>query len=274
MGLTLTRRLVELDYRLILTAREASLPRFAEQGIIESDDVLIRPLDITSAAQRRKVVQEAVERWGGVDILVNNAGVAYRSVVEHATDEDWMNQLNVNFRAPMQLIRELLPYMRERRDGRIINVSSVSGMMAMPTMALYSASKFALEGATESLWHEVRPWNIKVSLVQPGFIRSDSFRNTQFTAESSAAFRNAEDPYHAHYIHMDGFIARFMQRAAATPDTVARKMVALMRHPNPPLRSAATIDAQFFGMLRRYLPRRIYQWILYRSLPSVRKWGP
>jgi hypothetical protein len=69
----------------------------------------------------------------------------------------------------------VLPHMRSQRDGRIINVSSVGGMMAMPTMGAYSASKFALEGASEALWYEVRPWNIKVTLVQPGFVRSDSF---------------------------------------------------------------------------------------------------
>jgi hypothetical protein len=77
----------------------------------------------------------------------------------------------------MALIRLVLPGMRQKGAGRIISVSSVSGMMAMPTMGTYSASKFALEGATEALWYEVRPWNIQVSLVEPGFVRSHSFRN-------------------------------------------------------------------------------------------------
>ena len=92
----------------------------------------------------------------------------YRAVLEHVSDAERVAQMDVNYLAPMDLIRLVLPRMREKHAGRILNVSSVGGMMAMPTMAVYSASKFALEGATEALYYEVRPWNIRVSLIQPG----------------------------------------------------------------------------------------------------------
>jgi hypothetical protein len=121
----------------------------------------------------------------------------------------------------MELIRLVLPGMRRKRAGRIINVSSVGGMMAMPTMALYSASKFALEGATESLWYEVRPWNIHVSLVQPGFIHSDSFRNTRYTEASRQAEKDSANPYYPHYRQMATLITRLMERTSATPEGVA-----------------------------------------------------
>jgi short-subunit dehydrogenase len=101
--------------------------------------------------------------------------------VEHADIDERHAQHEVNYHGPMELVRLVLPTMREKRRGRIINVSSVSGMVAMPTMASYAASKFALEGATEALWYEVRPFKIRVSLVQPGFIRSSSFQNTRLT---------------------------------------------------------------------------------------------
>src|SRR5690606_2444621 len=132
----------------------------------------------------------------------NNAGLAYRAVVEHVNETERRAQLDVNFRAPMELIRLVLPHMRARRAGRILNISSVGGMMAMPTMGIYSASKFALEGMTEALWYEVRPWNIKVSLVQPGFIRSRSFERTRYTDLSEPASRQVDDPYFTHYQHM------------------------------------------------------------------------
>lgn len=154
------------------------------------------------------MVAEAEARWGGVDVLVNNAGVAYRAVVEHVTEEDRLRQFGVNFLGPMEMVRLCLPSMRKKRAGRIINVSSVSGMMAMPTMGVYCASKFALEGASEALWYEVKPWNIRVTLVQPGFINSDSFQNTRTTPKSrrggTRASQVAELPeddlaYAAHY---------------------------------------------------------------------------
>jgi short-subunit dehydrogenase len=273
LGLAIARRLLATPHRLLLTARESSLSRFAAAGIAENDRIHLRALDITSAAERQRVVDEAARAWGGVDILINNAGVAYRAVVEHITDEGRWDQLNINFRAPLELIRLVLPGMRAKRAGRIINISSVGGMMAMPTMALYSASKFALEGATEALWYEVRPWNIHVSLVQPGFIRSDSFLRTRYTAASERALTDPANPYHAHYEQMAGMIARLMRATHATPDHVARVVVRTMQRRNPPLRVAGTWDARVFGLLRRVLPRGLYHALLYRQLPRVDTWG-
>lgn len=91
------------------------------------------------------------------------------------TVDDEQTQMQINYFWPMHLIRDWIPAMRERRSGRIINISSAGGMMAMPTMASYSASKFALEGANESLWHELKPWNYKVTLVRLGCINSLAF---------------------------------------------------------------------------------------------------
>lgn len=273
LGLALARLLLETDFRLILTARSESMNRFASAGIVESERVWLRPLNITHEAERRQVIAEAERQWGGVDILVNNAGAAYRAVVEHVGDTERRSQLDVNFRAPMELIRLVLPHMRAQRQGRILNISSVGGMMAMPTMGVYSASKFALEGMTESLWYEVRPWNIKVTLVQPGFIRSRSFERTRYTELSEPAAQSKDDPYFAHYQHMTRFIARRMERATATPEGVARVVLRTIRQRNPPLRVAGTLDARLFGLLRRLLPRRLYHALLYRGLPKVKAWG-
>lgn len=274
LGLALSKFLLETDYHLILTARESSMARFAEEGIEESDRVWLRTLDVTKDEERRARIDEANAKLGGVDILVNNAGVAYRSVVEHVTEADRIAQMEINFRAPMEMVRLTLPSMREKRRGRIINVSSVGGMMAMPTMAVYSASKFALEGATEALYYEVKPWNIKVSLVEPGFIHSSSFQRVRYTNLSDHSQHDEADPYHNHYIHMDPFIERRMALSVATPDRVARKIIKTMKRKRPPLRVRATMDAHVFDLLRRFMPRRLYHWILYNSLPHIRSWGP
>jgi len=274
LGLAIARMLMERDYRVILTARPSSMHRFAELGIQEGPRVWLRPLDVTVPEQREAVIAEVEERWGGLDVLVNNAGVSVRSVVEHVTDEIRREQMSINFRSPMELTRLSLPGMRARRKGRIVNVSSVGGMMAMPTMAVYSASKFALEGACEALWYEVRPWNVRVSLVEPGFINSDGFEKVWTTPLAEAATADQRSPYHAHYVHMQGFIGRIMRRVPSTPERVAATVVRVIEHPDPPLRVPATIDAWMFAWLRRLLPRRIYHLVLYWSLPGVRRWGP
>lgn len=273
LGLAIAEKLIATRHQLILTARESSLPRFAAAGIKESDRVALRALDVTSATERQRVVDEAHQRWGGVDVLINNAGVAYRTVVEHFSDDGRWDQMNINFRAPMELIRLVLPGMRAKRAGRIINVSSVGGMMAMPTMALYSASKFALEGATEALWYEVRPWNIHVSLVQPGFIHSDSFLKTRYTEASRRAMEDASNPYFAHYDAMARMIAKLMNRTRQTPEHVAAILVKTLQQNDPPLRVAGTWDANLFGLLRRIVPRRLYHQVLFKRLPEVKIWG-
>jgi short-subunit dehydrogenase len=273
LGLALARKLIALPYRLILTARESSLHRFAHEGIHESERVWIRALDVTNAAQRIHVVQDAGERLGGIDVLLNNAGVAYRSVVEHARDFERQEQFDINFHGPLALARLVLPGMRAKRAGRIINVSSVGGMMAMPTMSLYSASKWALEGATESLWYEVLPWNIRVTLVEPGFIRSDSFQHTRATQGSARAAASPGDPYFVHYSAMSQLIERLMNRSSSSPEHVADVILKTMHRRRPPLRVAGTRDANFFYLLRRFLPRRLYHAVLYRGLPGIKTWG-
>jgi NAD(P)-dependent dehydrogenase (short-subunit alcohol dehydrogenase family) len=275
LGLAVGRRLLATTpHRVILTARDASMGRFAEEGLFENERLHLRPLDVTMDGNRRRLIEEADELWGGVDVLVNNAGVAYRSVLEHVTEAEFIDQMEVNYVGPVELARLVLPSMRKKRAGRIINVSSVGGMMAMPTMAIYSASKFALEGATESLYYEVRPWGIKVTLIEPGFVHSSSFENTRMTEASEHSVADVDEAYHKHYEHMAPFIARLMRIARATPESIAKKVVRVIERRRPPLRVPVTFDARLFGWLRRWMPQRLYHWVLYRALPGVRGWGP
>jgi short-subunit dehydrogenase len=117
LGLALARRLLNTEYRLNLTARSSSVPRFAAAGILPNERIWIRPLDVTSDAERCRVVREANESWGGVDVLVNNAGIAYRSVVEHFTEQDDLEEMQVNFIAPMALIQLALPHAKSGTDA-------------------------------------------------------------------------------------------------------------------------------------------------------------
>lgn len=274
LGLTLAKLLIRrTGYRLVLSARVSSLPRFAREGIAPGPRVRLVALDVADPAERPSAIAAVQAEWGGVDVLVNNAGLATRAVAEHISDADMRQILAVNFLGPLDLIRRVLPGMRARRRGRIVTVSSVGGMMAMPTMAAYSASKFAIEGACESLWYEVRPWGIGVSLVEPGFINSDSFTHTRHTRRSARSVGDDADPYHAHYEAMATMIARLMRRTWATPEHVAAVILGTIRARHPRLRVRATPDALLFDYLRRLLPRRFYHHVLYACLPRIGSWG-
>ena len=272
IGLALLTQLSICPYRIIATARASSMLRLSESGFNDGETLMLRAMNINLPAERHQVLQEITDRWGGVDILVNNAGISYRSVIEHMTDSDEQIQLQANYLSPMALTRQVLPRMRAQRWGRIINISSVGGMMAMPTMGSYSASKFALEGASEALWYELKPWNVGVTLIQPGFVHSNSFRNVSWS-EAAKKSINGSDDYQVYYSAMGSFIEHIMDKAWATPESIARQVVECMADNNPPLRVPATIDAIFFSMLRRYMPRRFYHWLLYRNLPGVKSWG-
>lgn len=273
IGLELARLLLKSPHRLVLTARATSLARFAEEGIVPGERVMLLPLDITIDEDRIAAVRAVERRWGGIDVLVNNAGLSYRAVAEHVTEFERLAQLDANFLGPMELTRLVLPHMRTQRYGRIINVSSVGGMTAMPTMSIYSASKFALEGASESLWYEMRPFNVRVSLVRPGFIHSDGFRKVRFTAQGQHALLDANDPYHAHYANMDELIEALMTLTFYTPRDVAETIIDVIEDKNPPLWISGTLDAYVFDKLRRWLPAGLYHRLLYAGLPRIWRWG-
>lgn len=274
LGLALVKELSKSNrYHVIATARQSSLHRFKNEGVFESQNLWIRPLDVLSQAERDLAIREANEKLGGIDVLVNNAGYCLRSVVEQVNETERLKQIDTNFRAPMSLIRGVLPHMRKKRAGHIINLSSVGGMMAMPTMSIYSASKFALEGATEALWYEVRPWKINVCLIQPGFINSDSFKNVKLTRESRKSIRDKNNPYYYHYKSMAPFIEKMMNLSPATPETIAKKIHKVIETKNPSLRIPVTVDAYLFGFLRKVLPRGLYHTLMYYSLPKVFRWG-
>lgn len=260
------------QYRTVATARRFSLARLRQQ-FVENDHFKILDLDLTDPKSRKRALQTLKETWGEVDVLINNAGISYRSVVEHMTEEDENLQMMTNYFGPMALIRDVLPSMRQKGRGKIINVSSVSGMLAMPTMASYSASKHALEGASEALWYEMKPFGINVSLIQPGFIHSNSFQNVYFSHKSHPDHIDESAPYSDYYQSMGPFVEKLMNQSWTTPEHVAEKILWVIRKQNPPLWIPATPDAVLFYFMRRLIPRRWLMPILFFFLPKSNQWG-
>ncbi|MEK2689459.1 SDR family oxidoreductase [Bdellovibrio sp. GT3] len=273
IGLDLARLLYKdhPEYRIVATAREKSIQKLHD-NFLENERFVIYPLDVTQEGSRIEVINHISKKWGGVDILVNNAGISYRSVIEHMTAKDELLQMETNYLGPMGLIRRVLPYMRETGRGKIINISSVAGMLAMPTMSSYSASKYALEGASESLWYEMRPFGVQISLVQPGFVNSESFMNVYHTELSDPA-NNWNGPYCDFYQNMTPFVAKMMQTSRTSSEQIAKIIIKTMKTENPPLWIPATLDAKVFYYIRRLMPRRLLLPFLYWCLPKAQRWG-
>ncbi len=274
LGLALAKKLIQGDeYFLVLTARKASMKRFEGESIFNSEFVWLRSLDVLNYQQTENVIAEVVEKLGNVDILINNAGITDRSTVEDSTDSYRKTQMAVNYLAPFHMIEHVLSLMRKNNYGKIINISSAGGFMAMPTMSSYSASKYALEAASESLWYEMKPWNIHVTLIIPGFIDSEGFENTTESRKCEKSCINQLSTYHEHYIGMKQLISNRMHQSHSTNETIAKQIDRVLKKDNPPLRIYVTLDAWLLFWFRKLMPPKIYHFVIYRFLPRVKRWG-
>ncbi len=274
LGLAIAKQLILDDlYFVVMTSRSTSSVRFDDEFILKNKNIWIRELDIIDHSQITEVIDEINSAHGGVDILINNAGISERSTVEDSDDSGRQRQLDVNYLAPLELIAQTLPTMRKKKYGRIINISSAGGFMAMPTMSAYSASKFALEAASESLWYEMKPWGINITLIIPGFINSLGYLNTTDSINSKLSSRNSKSAYYEHYRGMRALVARSMVGTRATNQGIAFKISKVLCCKNPPLRVYITFEAQLFYWMRKLMPPGLYHYILYIFLPNIKAWG-
>lgn len=168
-GRELCRALLRRGYRVVVTARNpATLDEFALAG-----NALVAALDVTVPRQIADVVRQADERFGQIDVLVNNAGYGYLSAVEEGEDEEVRAMFETNVFGLANMTKAVLPGMRARRRGHIVNISSVGGLIGFPGIGYYNASKFAVEGLSEALAKETAGLGIKVTIVEPGPFRTD-----------------------------------------------------------------------------------------------------
>ena len=171
LGRALAAAVLAKGDNAVVTARDAAT--VADLADAWPAHALALALDVTRPAQRRAAVDAATERFGGVDVLVNNAGYGYRAAVEEGDPEDVERLFATNFFGAVDLIKLVLPGMRERRRGAVVNVSSIGARISPPGSGYYAAVKSALEGLTASLRKEVAPLGITTMAVEPGGFRTD-----------------------------------------------------------------------------------------------------
>jgi NAD(P)-dependent dehydrogenase (short-subunit alcohol dehydrogenase family) len=207
------------------------------RAIGPDDRVLPVRLDVTDAAEREAAVAAALDRFGRVDVLVNNAGRTQVGAVEETTDEELRALFELHFFAPAALTRLVLPVMREQGGGAIVQMSSVGGQVTAPGFGAYCATKFALEGLTETLRDEVAPFGVHTLIVEPGAFRTGLFR-------PNAAYFSAELPHYAETVGPTrAYVRDGDGEQPGDPAKAAAAILAALDADSPPLRLVLGADA-------------------------------
>ena len=189
LGLLMARRLKEQGARLVLLARNKEELRRAEDELDDgSGTVRAIVCDVTERQHVQHAVEAAFQRFGRIDVLINNAGVIQVGPIEHMTYGDFQLAMNVHFWGALHCTEAVLPHMRRHRGGRIINIASIGGLVAVPHLAPYSASKFALVGYSNAVRAEVAKYGIRVTTVCPGLMRTGSAVNALMKGRHEAEF--------------------------------------------------------------------------------------
>jgi NAD(P)-dependent dehydrogenase (short-subunit alcohol dehydrogenase family) len=218
---------------VVATAR--STDRIADLG--ETERVEAVRLDVTDAGQREAAVAAALERFGRIDVLVNNAGRTQVGAVEETSDEELRYLFELHFFGPAALTRLVLPAMRSQGSGAIVQMSSVGGQVTAPGFGAYCATKFALEGLTETLRDEVRPFGIHTLIVEPGAFRTGLFR-------PDAAYMSDEMPEYAETVGPTReYVRTGHGEQAGDPAKAAAAIITALDADEPPLRLVLGADA-------------------------------
>jgi short-subunit dehydrogenase len=215
-----------------------------------SNGVTMLALDVRSDDSVRACVAQVTQQVDRLDVLINNAGYSLTGAAEETSLDEAKAQFETNFFGVVRMINAVLPAMRAAGRGKIVNVSSLAGNTAIPFSGFYSASKFAVEGYSEALWHEVRPFGISVSLVEPGFV------NTPI-GEASPGVAHPLPAYQAISTRM---MAAFGESLAAgiPAEQVARTVLKIVRRPSPALRYPVGAQATWLPRLRNVVPWSVY----------------
>ena len=242
IGEAAARALHAAGYRVFGTSRRA--PATRSPGL----EYLV--CDVTSEESVKAAVGEVLSKAGRIDLLVNNAGVGLIAGAEESSLDQAKSLFDVNLFGVIRLTQAVLPTMRRQGSGRIVNISSVMGLIPAPFMALYAASKHALEGYSESLDHEIRGSGVRVVLVEPGYTRT-SFEGNVYRADQQL------DAYQSARTNAEG-VMRDAMKVADSPELVASAVMKASTEANPHRRYAAGRTARQVSLLRRFVPESAF----------------
>jgi NAD(P)-dependent dehydrogenase (short-subunit alcohol dehydrogenase family) len=235
LGATIVQEALAAGHKVVATARDSAAVDVPEGS---DDRLLILPLDVTDEQSAKNAVAQAVARFGRIDVLANNAGYGQLGPFEECSVEDVRRQFETNVFGLMAVCRAILPVMRAQKNGNIFNFSSLCGFQGGARYSVYAASKFAVEGFSESLAAEVKGFGIKVTIVGPGYFRTDFLDSSSIRFSSSSVEDYAESSARGREISMSN-----NGKQMGDPVKLAHALLKLSEEENPPVRFAVGADA-------------------------------
>jgi NAD(P)-dependent dehydrogenase (short-subunit alcohol dehydrogenase family) len=231
----------------------------ASQGCL--DRIQIHKLDVTSE-DSVEIFKNLIEQLGRVEVLVNNAGYAGAGFVEEIPIGEYRRQFDTNVFGPIMITQVCLPFMRKARKGKIINVSSISGLIGFPGISPYVASKHALEGWTECLRLEMKPFGVYVSLIEPGSFKTNIWSTGKQITDKSLS---EESPYFSYMNRIDDYIKKG-ESQFGDPQEVAHKIVEIAQHPTPELRFPIGKGVKVSLFIKRSLAWKMWERLFLKRL--------
>src|ERR1700675_1762090 len=269
LGRALALLLAERGYRVFAAGRSpeklAQLESLAREKQFPLESIAI---DVCSDDSVDRAIRQVLGKAGHLDVLVNNAGVNYTAAVEDLSMQDWRAQFETNFFGVLRVTRAILPHMRERRSGRILMMSSLSGLVTPPTQGAYSSSKHALEGLSNALRMELYPFGIDVVLIEPGYIITGIQKTA---AELSKPYMQKGGPYAPLYARFFTSVNDTRAKSRTTPEDCARVMLHAIETPNPKPRYGVTSLSPFVKWCKRLLTDSAVDAMLRRRYGIVRE---
>ena len=234
-GRALALEALAKGYRVIGTVRNVEAKLAFEQ--LHPQNALAFELDVTHFAVIDDLIADIEADQGPIDVLVNNAGYGHEGIMEESSLEEMRHQFDVNVFGAVAMIKAVLPFMRQRRRGHILNITSMGGFITMPGISYYCGSKFALEGISETLSKELAPFNIHVTAIAPGSFRTDwAGRSMVRSARSISDYNALFDPIRQAREAKSG-------KQLGDPEKAARAMLAIIESDNPPAHLLLGSDA-------------------------------
>ena len=228
IGREIARAALEAGHSVVVTARRVeSVADFTDEY---GDLAVTVALDVTDKEQIATAVRTATDAFGGIDVLVNNAGNGYLAAIEEGEDDQVRKLFDVNYFGVVDMIKAVLPGMRARGAGHIVNISSMTGLVANPPNGYYSSTKFALEALTEALAQEVKPFGIKVTAIEPGAFRTDWAARSMW--ESATPISEYDDTVGSRKT----MIKEFANHLPGDPRKAAEAVLMVTGLDDPPLR--------------------------------------